>query len=195
MSERTVIVSNRLPFSLHRTEDGRWVTEKASGGLASAMTPLIHRTGGIWIGWTGESVRTEDERCQAVLQDWERSENCVAIDVPPDIAKGFYEGFANQTLWPVFHYFPAEMKFDPQAWEAYVEANRIFCRAVADQYRPGDLIWVHDYHLLVLPQMLRHALPDAAIGFFLHIPFPSAEVFPVLPRREEILQGLLGADL
>jgi trehalose-6-phosphate synthase len=95
--------------------------------------------------------------------------------------RDFYEGIANQTLWPVFHYFPSQLRFDAKEWAAYVAANRIFCRAVVDWYQPGDLIWVHDYHLLLLPRMLREAVPGAAIGFFLHIPFPSSEVFPVLP--------------
>ncbi len=111
------------------------------------------------------------------------------------MAKGFYEGYANQTLWPVFHNFPSKLKFESKSWEAYVEANRIFSQAVTERYKPNDLIWVHDYHLILLPQMLREQLPDAAIGFFLHIPFPSSEIFPVLPRREELLEGLLGADL
>jgi len=95
----------------------------------------------------------------------------------------------------VFHNFPSQLKFDAKSWEAYVEANHTFCKAVAERYRPGDLVWVHDYHLMLLPQMLRDELPDAAVGFFLHIPFPSSEIFPILPRREELLVGLLGADL
>jgi trehalose 6-phosphate synthase/phosphatase len=159
------------------------------------MNPLLRRRGGIWIGWSGDTGEDQAEERRAVLQDWARAQHCFAIDLPAEVATGFYEGYANQTLWPVFHYFPSQLKFDARGWEAYVEANRIFCRAVVDRYQSGDLIWVHDYHLLLLPQMLREALADATIGFFLHIPFPSPEVFPVLPRREELLQGLLGADL
>src|SRR5207302_2365323 len=122
-------------------------------------------------------------------------DRCFAVELPQDVATGFYEGYANQTLWPVFHNFPSQLKFEPKTWEAYVEANRLFSEAVGERYKPNDLIWVHDYHLILLPQMLRQRLPDAAIGFFLHIPFPSSEIFPVLPRREELLEGLLGADL
>ena len=135
------------------------------------------------------------EQRRAVLAEWAEKEHYFAVDLPEDVAAGFYEGYANQTLWPVFHNFPSQLKFDAKGWESYVEANRIFCDAVVDRYKPGDLIWVHDYHLMLLPQMLRDSLPDAAIGFFLHIPFPSSEIFPVLPRREELLEGLLGADL
>jgi trehalose 6-phosphate synthase/phosphatase len=175
--------------------DGHWTTERSSGGLASAMNPLLRRRGGDWIGWAGDTGDENPEERSAVLQDWEHKEQCFAVELPTDVATGFYEGFANQTLWPVFHNFPSQLKFNAKAWEAYVEANRIFCKAVEMRYKPNDLIWVHDYHLMLLPQMLRQELPDAAIGFFLHIPFPSSEIFPILPRREELLEGLLGADL
>jgi trehalose 6-phosphate synthase/phosphatase len=194
MGNRLVVVSNRLPFTL-RKANGGWKSEKSSGGLVSAMTPVLQRTTGIWIGWSGESGQDDGEQRRALLQEWERSEHCLAIELPADVSKGFYEGYANQTLWPVFHSFQSQLRFDAKGWDAYVEANRLFCHAVVDCYQPGDLVWVHDYHLMLLPQMLRTALPDAAIGFFLHIPFPSAEIFPILPRREELLHGLLGADL
>jgi trehalose 6-phosphate synthase/phosphatase len=195
MGARLVVVSNRLPLTLRKSDQG-WITERSSGGLASAMAPLLRRNGGIWIGWSGETQTDDDgEGRQAVLEDWARKEQCFAIELPAEIASRFYEGYPNETLWPVFHCFPSQLRFEADAWDAYVEANRIFCRAVVERYQPGDLVWIHDYHLLLLPQMLRAELPDAAIGFFLHIPFPPGEVFPVLPRREELLQGLLGADL
>lgn len=195
MGNRLVVVSNRLPLTMHKV-NGLWTSERSSGGLVSAMNPLLRKNPGIWIGWpgdTGEEDNSEERR--AVLQEWERKEQCFAIELSADVAKGFYEGYANQTLWPVFHCFPSRLRFDAKGWESYVEANRVFCAAVVKHYQPGDLVWVHDYHLMLLPQMLRAALPDAAIGFFLHIPFPPAEIFPILPRREELLQGLLGADL
>jgi trehalose 6-phosphate synthase/phosphatase len=191
---RIIVVSNRLPVTLKKTEQG-WDTARSSGGLASAMNPLIGKTGGEWIGWAGDSGGEDSEKRQAILSEWAKTDHCFAVDLPKDVAAGFYEGYANQTLWPVFHNFPSQLKFDAKHWESYVEANRIFCEAVVDRYRPNDLIWVHDYHLMLLPQMLRERCPDAAVGFFLHIPFPSSEIFPVLPRREELLQGLLGADL
>ena len=194
MGNRLIVVSNRLPLTLHKTEVG-WTTERSSGGFASAMNPLLRRSGGDWVGWTGSAENGDEEGRRAVLQDWVRTERCFAIELPENIATRFYEGYANQTLWPVFHNFPSLLKFDAPAWDAYVEANRIFRNAVMEHYRSGDLVWVHDYQLMLLPQMLRGELPDAAIGFFLHIPFPSGEIFPVLPRREELLQGLLGADL
>ena len=191
---RIIVVSNRLPLTLKRTGQG-WDTTRSSGGLASAMNPLLGKTGGEWIGWAGDSGGEDNQKRQAILSEWARTDQCFAVDLPKDVAAGFYEGYANQTLWPVFHNFPSQLKFDARHWESYVEANRIFCEAVVNRYRPNDLIWVHDYHLMLLPQMLRERLRDAAVGFFLHIPFPSSEVFSVLPRREELLEGLLGADL
>jgi trehalose 6-phosphate synthase/phosphatase len=191
---RLIVVSNRLPLTLRKTEEG-WITVRSSGGLASAMNPLLAKTGGDWIGWAGGSREEKSQERAAILADWAEKEHCFAVDLPDDVAAGFYEGYANQTLWPVFHNFPSQLKFDAKDWEAYVEANRIFCETVVGRYRAHDRIWVHDYHLMLLPGMLRDKLPDAAVGFFLHIPFPSSEIFPILPRREELLEGLLGADL
>jgi trehalose 6-phosphate synthase/phosphatase len=194
MENRLIVVSNRLPLTLQKTE-GHWATQRSSGGLASAMNPLLRQGSGIWIGWPGNAEDDKEEERRAILQDWERNDRCIAVDIPAETATRFYEGYPNQTLWPVFHYFPDRLKFDPKDWDAYVEANRIFCQAVVDRYQPGDLIWVHDFHLMLLPRMLRDELPQAAVGFFLHIPFPSSEIFAVLPRREDLLEGLLGADL
>ena len=195
MKRRLLVVSNRLPLTLRKAEDGHWTTERSSGGLASAMNPILRDNGGDWIGWAGSSGEEDQAERNSVLQEWAQKDQCFAVELPAEIAKGFYEGYSNQTLWPVFHNFPSQLKFDAKDWQAYIEANRIFCRAVVDRYKQGDLVWVHDYQLMLLPQMLRAELPDAAIGFFLHIPFPSSEIFPILPRREELLQGLLGADL
>jgi trehalose 6-phosphate synthase/phosphatase len=195
MKRRLLVVSNRLPLTLRKGEDGHWTTERSSGGLASAMNPILRDNGGDWIGWAGSSGEEDQEERNSVLQEWAQKDQCFAVELPAEIAKGFYEGYSNQTLWPVFHNFPSQLKFDAKDWQAYIEANRIFSRAVVDRYKQGDLVWVHDYQLMLLPQMLRAELPDAAIGFFLHIPFPSSEIFPILPRREELLQGLLGADL
>jgi trehalose 6-phosphate synthase/phosphatase len=194
MDNRLIVVSNRLPLTLRKTEGG-WATERSAGGLSSAMNPLLRKSCGDWIGWAGGATEGDGDQRRAILQSWEHSDRCIAIELPTEIATRFYEGYANQTLWPVFHYLPSLLKFDPKDWNAYVEANLIFCQGVVDRYRPGDLVWVHDYHLMLLPRLLRDKLPDAAIGFFLHIPFPSSEIFPILPRREELLDGLLGADL
>ncbi|HEY0078073.1 MAG TPA: bifunctional alpha,alpha-trehalose-phosphate synthase (UDP-forming)/trehalose-phosphatase [Pyrinomonadaceae bacterium] len=194
--QRLVVVSNRLPFTLKRAGDG-WRTERSAGGLATAMKPLLEQRRGIWIGWSGDSSEAggeEDERRQKLLERWAERDRYFAVELPKEMAEGFYEGYSNQTLWPLFHYFPELVKFNPEHWQAYIDANRRFRDTVVRSLRPGDLLWIHDYQLMLLPQLLREAVPDARIGFFLHIPFPSSAVFRLLPRREELLHGLLGAD-
>lgn len=190
---RVIVVSNRLPYTLRRAGES-WKTEKSAGGLATAMGPILRRTEGLWVGWPGDSSGADDAKRGDVLARWAARERYVAVDLPPDTARGFYEGFSNQTLWPLFHSFPFLLRFDPADWQAYVEANRLFCEAVVEHLRPGDVVWVHDYQLMLLPAMLRERAPDARVGFFLHIPFPPSTAFRILPRREELLRGLLGAD-
>ena len=119
----------------------------------------------------------------------------VGVPLSADQITRFYEGFSNGVLWPLFHYLLEQIPLQVSDWEGYVEANEVFADVVAAHYRPGDLIWVHDYQLFLLPGLLRERLPAARIGFFLHIPFPSEELFRTLPSRDRILQGMLGADL
>jgi trehalose 6-phosphate synthase/phosphatase len=158
------------------------------------MSPILKRTGGIWIGWDGHASGVSDDKRRSLHKQWREREGYVAVDLPPELSHGFYDGFANQALWPLLHHFTSLVKFNPAHWDAYVEANRRFRDVVLEHLRPGDLVWVHDYHLMLLPQMLRNAAPAANIGFFLHVPFPSSGVFRVLPRRAELLEGLIGAD-
>jgi trehalose 6-phosphate synthase/phosphatase len=193
VADRLIVVSNRLPFSLRRAVDG-WREERSTGGLAAALGPMLRERKGVWIGWPGESAGEHEDARRELLQRWRDEHGLIAIDLPKEIASDFYEGYANQTLWPLFHEFPTNVVFDASGWDAYVETNRIFADAVAREMRPGDLVWVHDYHLMLVPQMLRERSPQARVGFFLHIPFPASEIFRILPRREELLRGLLGAD-
>ena len=188
---RLLVVSNRLPLTLRRSGD-EWRSETSAGGLATALEPVLRRTHGLWIGWPGDGDPAAPGRREALAR-WE-ARGYRTVDIPARVAQRFYQGYANRTLWPLFHQFPSRLEFDASGWEAYVEANRRFHDAVLKWLRPGDLIWVHDYHLMLLPQMLRESAPEADIGFFLHIPFPSSDVFRVLPRRDELLRGLLGAD-
>ena len=190
---RVVVVSNRLPLTLKRSGDG-WRTERSTGGLATAMGPILARSDGVWIGWSGDASGADDEKRQKLLDRWAERERYISVDIPPETARHFYEGFSNQTLWPLFHQFPLRTGFESKGWKAYVEANQLFCDVLLEHLRPDDIVWIHDYQLMLLPQLLREAAPDARIGFFLHIPWPSADVFRILPKREEILQGLLGAD-
>jgi trehalose 6-phosphate synthase/phosphatase len=189
-NSRLIVVSNRLPVSLVKEENG-WKAKRSAGGLATAMDPILKQSGGIWIGWSG----THDQESPEVLKFLLDDQSCIAVNLPADLGEKFYEGYANQALWPLFHNFTSKLHFDADSWEAYIAANHLFCDAVVAEFRPGDRIWVHDYHLMLLPNLLRERLPNAAIGYFLHIPFPASDIFSILPRGEELLGGLLGADL
>jgi len=187
------VVSNRLPVTLKRVGDN-WQTRKTAGGLATAMKPVLQHSEGLWIGWSGETSGTSDEKRRSIIDGWSRHYGYFGIDLDSETAQGFYEGIANQALWPLFHHFPSQVRFDPADWTAYIKANEIFRDEILKHLRPNDLVWIHDYHFLLLPQMLREAAPEVSIGFFLHVPFPSSSVFRILPKREQILRGMLGAD-
>jgi trehalose 6-phosphate synthase/phosphatase len=191
---RLIVVSNRLPFTIRRAGDS-WRTDRSAGGLATALGPVLNRTGGLWLGSPGDTPESPDPVRDEQIQGWKSQYGYVPVELTVQVARLFYEGYANQTLWPLFHNFPTNVEFDPVGWDAYVEANKRFRDVVLEQVRPGDSVWVHDYHLMLLPGLLREAWPSGAVGFFLHIPFPASEVFRTLPRREELLRGLLGADL
>ena len=190
---RVIVVSNRLPVSLKRGGT-LWHSRATAGGLATAMHPILQGSNGIWIGWSGDTSAATDDSRKAVLKEWSTKHRYVAVDLDQETALGFYEGIANQALWPLFHHFPSLLRFDPEHWLAYVRANEIFRDEVLKHVRADDLVWIHDYHFLLLPQMLREVRPDISIGFFLHVPFPSSSVFRIIPKREELLQGMLGAD-
>lgn len=197
---RLVIVSNRLPFTA--VEKGRDFELRPSvGGLATGIHSYLEwrsRTESraserLWIGWPG--IRDQEKR-QRLERKFARKK-AFPVFLPPKTLDGFYSGFCNRTLWPLFHFFPGYTVFEEDYWEEYREANRVYAEAVFQRARPGDVLWIHDYHLLLLPRLVREKLPQLTIGFFLHIPFPSFEIFRLLPAkwRREILEGLLGADL
>ncbi|CAN5724319.1 bifunctional alpha,alpha-trehalose-phosphate synthase (UDP-forming)/trehalose-phosphatase [soil metagenome] len=191
--ERLLVVSNRLPLTVKRVS-GRLRSERSSGGLVAAMAPLMERLDGLWLGWPGEGLSGEPRGHSSLVREWEEKHGYVAVDIPPRISRSFYEGYANDTLWPLLHGFVSRAVFDPESWHAYRDANERFAQAVLKRLQPRDLLWIHDYQLLLLPQLIRAEAPDARIGFFLHIPFPPSEAFRVLPQREDVLTGILGAD-
>jgi trehalose 6-phosphate synthase/phosphatase len=191
-SGRLVLVSNRLPVTIRR-EGGGYRVEPSAGGLASAVWPMHESGDGVWIGWPG--VALDDPEESRAMRRLLRQRRLVPISLSEEQLQGFYEGFSNAVLWPLLHYFPHLMTLERSWWEAYVRVNRLYARSVMSAVRPGDVVWVHDYHLLLLPQMLRERLPDTQIGFFLHTPFPSSELFRILPWRRELLRGMLGASL
>ncbi len=189
---KLIIASNRLPVSIEKENKGIKVTPSA-GGLATGLKSYHKGSNSIWIGWPGIMPET-DEEAKAIVSSLEK-EQCLPVYLDDDLVSNFYDGFSNATLWPLFHYFTEFTEFDETYWEAYCKVNELFAEAILEQAGENDTVWVHDYQLLLLPNILRERRPDLTIGFFLHIPFPSYEIIRILPWREEIVQGLLGADL
>lgn len=185
---RLLLVSNRLPVTLRRSRSGNTEIVKSSGGLVAGVAPVHQSEGGLWFGYPGEHV---DKAAREALDE----ARYVPVTVSASEMRGYYSGYSNSSLWPLFHYFIEHARFDRREFEAYRTVNERFADTIAERAMPGDTIWVHDYQLMLLPRLLRERLPSARIGFFLHIPFPSSEVFGLLPQREEILRGLAGADL
>lgn len=198
---RLIMVSNRLPISFHRNETtGEWSFTMSSGGLVTALNGIRDEVPFIWIGWLGEEIAHEDQN--KVREKLAQEFNCVPVFLSKEIASRYYNDFSNDILWPIFHYVPlplfragSEKKFDFRLWDAYKLANKRFAQAVNQVYREGDYVWVHDYHLMMLPSLLRKRHPKCKIGWFLHTPFPSAEMYRMLPVGKQILEGLLGSDL
>jgi len=190
---RVLIVSNRLPITT-AIEDDAISFAPAAGGLATGLRGCHERTHGLWIGWPGTTAALSDTaREDLTRQLAERS--IVPIDLTEEELRDYYQDFSNGVLWPLFHYLLDRLPLGPTAWDTYRRVNERFADAIVRHQRAGDLIWVHDYQLMLVPGLVRRRVPDARIGFFLHIPFPAAEVFRILPWRKPILEGLLGADL
>jgi len=189
---RTLIVSNRLPLALS-WESGAWKATPSSGGLATGLAPVHERGDSVWIGWPGPTENLSREECAALETELARG-RFRPVFLTHEQVESYYERFSNGTLWPVLHYRIDQVSPEEADWKTYLEVNRLFARAIAAQWRPGDLVWVHDYQLLLVPGILRELLPGARIGFFLHIPWPSAAILRILPQAREILASLLAAD-
>jgi len=191
MEPRIINVSNRLPIKLKCCE-GEISYEMSEGGLATSLRCVFEHYEHVWLGWAGAEI-PEDKRGMVHALMYEKNLHPVFLNAAE--INGFYEGFSNEILWPLFHYFPNYSNFDLHYWEVYQAVNRKYAEELMNIVREGDVIWVHDYQLMLLPQMLRQLMPNVTIGYFQHIPFPSAEVFMCLPWRDQILEGLLGADI
>ncbi len=191
-SDRLLIVSNRLPVTAQRDHEGAVTFVPSVGGLATALSGRRRDAADLWLGWTGDA---SESRAAVTLDGHDGGRRLISIPLTPAEISGYYEHFSNGVLWPLFHYLLDRVPVEEHDWLAYQQVNRRFADAVIESYRPGDRIWIHDYHLMLVPQLLRAHLPDARIGFFLHVPFPSSEVFRILPWRAELLEGLLGADV
>jgi len=190
---RVLIVSNRLPVTVRAAPEGLEF-EASAGGLATGLAGTHAAGESLWIGWPGPLSGLDPARA-AELNAGLRARRLEPVTLSAEQVTRYYEGYSNGVLWPLFHYLGDRMPLRVEGWEAYREVNQLFAERVAELWRPGDLIWVHDYQLMLVPQLLRERLPLARIGFFLHIPFPAPAVLRMLPQRELILRGLLGADL
>lgn len=188
---KTIIVSNRLPVKINHGESDLEFSQ-SEGGLATGLGSIYKEKDNIWIGWPGMVV--EDEIKELVIDEL-KNLNLVPVFLTEEDITGYYEGFSNEVLWPVFHYISTYARFDLDKWESYKSVNHKFAKAISQHIEPGDTVWIHDYQLLLLPNIIRETFPDVSIAFFQHIPFPSQELFRMIPWRKELLRGILGADL
>jgi trehalose 6-phosphate synthase/phosphatase len=179
-ASKLVVVSNRGPM---QEGEGGWV--RSAGGLVTALDPVLRARGGVWV--SSSPSPPPEERPDLGYE--------LAHAVFPGKEAGFYEGVSNGILWPLMHSFPATLRVGEAPWDDYCEANHAFARVCIDACARGDQVWIHDYHLMLVPRLLRKALGEARIGWFCHIPWPSSELFGILPWRRELLDGLLGADV
>ena len=192
--KKTIIISNRLPVQLE-IDKNDIVATPSVGGLATGMKSVHKESNGIWIGWSGLNDEDLTPELQNSINIELEKHQCASVNLSKSEVDGFYYGFSNKTIWPLFHYFTEYTEFDENDWESYKLVNRKFADKIIENIADGDTVWVHDYQLLLVPQYVKEKRPDVSIGFFLHIPFPSFEVFRTLPWREELLKGMLGADL
>lgn len=190
-SSKTIIISNRLPIKI-TDEDGEYKLSPSEGGLATGLGSVYKKGNNIWIGWPG--IEVPEER-QAEVTSKLAAYNLIPVFLTAEEINFYYEGFSNEVLWPVFHYLVTYANFEEVYWEYYKKVNEKFRDAVLENLNKGDIIWVHDYQLLLLPCLIRAKQAHVTIGFFQHIPFPSFEIFRLIPWREELIAGMLGADL
>lgn len=210
---RLLLASNRLPITIQRQKNGSYEFSMSSGGLATGLSGLSKSIVFKWYGWPGLEV--PEAQAGPMTRQLYEEYNAVPIFIDDDLADKHYNGFSSKVhlgvwrmkmltvkdsiLWPLFHYQPREISFEESAWKAYVKVNRLFAKSIAKDAQDGDMIWVHDYHLMLLPQFLREELGNskkkAKVGFFLHTPFPSSEMYRILPVREELLRSVLHSDL
>ena len=189
-----IIVSNRLPVKIEKQQN-QWIFSPTSGGLATGLKSVHENGKSLWIGWPGISSNEIDDKEYETLSKGLLEKKFKPISLSNEEIDDFYLGLSNKCIWPLFHYFKQHFQFDEQQWDAYVKVNQKFANAILEEIEEGDQVWVHDYQLLLVPEMIKSIRKDVTIGFFLHIPFPSFEIFRIFPKREELLKGMLGSDL
>lgn len=196
-----IVVSNRLPFSKYKDDRGKFVWEKATGGLITAMDPILQDTNGIWLGWDGITSHNVKKRKKVQLLNtkdiWpkgkgrDKSYRIGCVPLFEGEFEEYYNKFSNGTLWALFHYFFEKSFIDYKCWEAYIKVNERFARYIHDVASEDDIVWVQDFHLFMVPYFLRKLRPRQEIHFFLHIPFPHIDIFSILPWQKDILESLL----
>ena len=189
---KIIIIANRLPVKIERNED-QFLIERSEGGLATGLGSLETEAEKYWIGWPG--MYTDEQREKDEITAKLHELNFHPVFLSAGQIENYYEGYSNSTIWPLCHYFFSYIEYKADYWEAYKQVNALFCNEALPFIEDGDIVWVQDYQLMLLPKLIRNEKPNANIGYFHHIPFPSYELFRVLPEREEVLEGLLGADL
>ncbi len=192
---RLIVVSNRLPFVLKRLDDGSLGLRQGSGGLVTAMVPVLRNRGGTWIGWPGTDTPIDD--IDRVLEGAaaDSGYNLKAVNLSAEQVEKFYHGYSNEIIWPLFHDLLSECNFEPEYGRVYEEANHKYADVIIENVREEDFIWIHDYHLMSVGKALRERSVTSNLAFFLHIPFPSIDIFLKLPHRADILRALLLYDL
>ena len=191
---KNIIVSNRLPIRITKVENS-YKFIATSGGLATGMKSVHEHENSLWVGWPGIGIDEIENEDWFPLEKSLIKNNYAPVTLTKQEVDNFYYGLANKCLWPLFHYFIEFSIFNESHWQSYVDVNQKFANRVLENIETGDTVWIHDYQLLLCPQMIRDVRPDVHIGFFLHIPFPSFEIFRIFPWREKLLKGMLGADL
>jgi alpha,alpha-trehalose-phosphate synthase [UDP-forming] len=193
--ERLIVVSNRLPFVFRHDDAGSWRVEPGGGGLVTALLPVLRNRGGMWIGWGGTADVSPDLNAELAAVGTGAGYTLRAVPLTAEEVRNFYEGFSNEIVWPLFHDMQQLCNFDPVYWNTYCAVNRKYAEIVHAAGAAGDFIWVHDYHLMNLGAELRALGSRSRIGFFLHIPFPSPDIYLKLPWRKALLEALLQYDL
>ena len=198
-ARRLLVVSNRLPVQIKKTEAGHLHAVPSSGGLVSALTPILAEYGGTWVGSTGIASNGEahDGEVRKVLASTARggAMRYVPVFLSAEEQTNFYEGFSNEILWPLFHDLQSRCNFAPRYWEFYIRVNQRFAATSLKASQPGDVIWIQDYQLMDVGREIRKRRPEGTLAFFMHIPFPAPDIFEKLPWRRRILEGLLEHDL
>ena len=193
-NKRLIVVSNRLPYVLERNND-TWTLKPGSGGLVTALLPVLRDRGGLWIGWPGTSEEVPEMAEIFRKASREAGYDLEPISLSPGEVDKYYHGYSNESVWPLFHDLQSLSEFDPEYWHAYVKVNRKFADALVSNCRPDDFVWVHDYQLMDVAHHVRETAYPVDLAFFLHIPFPAPDIFMKLPEAHALLESLLAYDL